>query len=503
MVAAIATVRTTAVTALKWNYLGMGVRSGSALLIGIVLARLLGPKPFGIVAIAALVIGFGTLLADFGFGSAVVQKASLSEEDLRFSFTVQVAVGCVLALICCALARPFAHVFHSREVAAVLCALAPVFPIQALGQTAASILKRQLRFRQLQTAQIASYLFGYLGLGLPLAYLGFGVWALVLAQLGQAVVSTVLLFRAAPHPVSPSVKCGDRAAIFSFGANVVGTNVVNWAILNLDNTFIGGMLGTVPLGLYSRAYNLASTPFALVCGLQQVLFPMSSRMQDDVGALRRIYLGSTALVATCMLPLMAVVGATAPTVIIGLYGPKWADAALLLRPLAVAMPLYALVGIPGPLLCGMGKVQYELRAQGMTAVVAIAAYIIAARHSASAVAWAVVLVYIVRLALVTRYAVRLFEVRWAELLATLRGPLLLGAVTAILTYLGDSALGHAGLPMPVRLLGVAVFAAASVLSVFRLMPRVILGRAGTATLQGLAESLPPFIHRFLLAVPTT
>ena len=203
-----------------------------------------------------------------------------------------------------------------------------------------------------------------------------------------------------------------------------------------------------------------------------------------------------------MLPLFAVVGMAAPTIMVGLYGPRWVDAAVLLRPMAIAMPLYALVGIGGPLLWGMGKVQYELRAQGITSVLALAAYAVAARYSASAVAWAVVLVYIVRFVLVTRYAIRLLEVSWAELLATLCGPLLLGTIAAAMTYMSDASLGRAGLPMLVRLVGVFVFAGASVLSSILLMPTVTLGRAGTETLQRLSGSLPPFVNRFLARMQT-
>lgn len=486
-----------ALTALKWSYVGMAARSGSGLLIGIVLARLLGPKPFGIAAIATLVIGFCNLLADFGFGSAVVQKSLLLDEDIRFSFTAQLGAGCVLALICILLAPALAVAFRSEEITPVVRTLALVFPIQALGQTACSILRRNLQFRPIQTAQVASYLAGYLGLGIPLAYLQFGVWALVFAQLGQAAVNSVLLFRAAPHSLSVSLRCRDRAAITKFGTNVICTNIVNWAILNLDNAFIGRALGTVQLGLYSRAYNLAATPFAMVCGLQQVLFPASSRAQDNLGVLRRAYLGATALVATSMLPLFAIVGIAAPTVIIGLYGSKWAGAIVLLRPLAIAMPLYLLVGIGGPLLWGMGKVQYELRAQGVTSVLAIAAYGIAARHSTAAVAWSVVLVYLFRFALVTRYALRLLEVRWADFLGTLLRPLLPCAVAGFVTYAADAALGRLGLPMPVRLFAVTVIALLPVAALVFLRPAMTLGRDGIAGLQALKRSLPPSVSRLL------
>src|ERR1035437_4738623 len=129
-------------SALKWNYVGMAVRSSSSLVLGVVLARLLGPKPFGVVALAAVLIGFCNLLADSGFGAAIVQRESLSEEDIRFAFLYQMLSGVFLALACFFGASIIANLFRNQEVAPVIRVLSWTFPLQAFGQTATSLLKR-------------------------------------------------------------------------------------------------------------------------------------------------------------------------------------------------------------------------------------------------------------------------------------------------------------------------------------------------------------------------
>ena len=105
-----------AASALKWNYFGVAVRSLSSLLIGVVLARLLGPRPFGLVAVAMLIIGFGNLLADFGFSNAIIQRESISDEDVRFVFTCQVLLGVIFAFICIIGSGVIANLFRNQEV---------------------------------------------------------------------------------------------------------------------------------------------------------------------------------------------------------------------------------------------------------------------------------------------------------------------------------------------------------------------------------------------------
>ena len=160
-------------TALKWNYAGVLVRVACQLAIGVVLARMLGPAPFGVVAIAWLLIGACNLFADFGLAAALVQKEHVAERDIRFVFTCQVALGALLTGIGMLVADSVASYFGVPDAAAPLRAMFGLFLIQSIGQTSAALLRRSLDFRYLQQISIGSYLLGYLAIGIPGAVAGW------------------------------------------------------------------------------------------------------------------------------------------------------------------------------------------------------------------------------------------------------------------------------------------------------------------------------------------
>src|SRR4051812_45753644 len=135
--------------ALKWNYLGNVMRSLSQFVIGILLARLLGPEPFGIVAVAWIILGIGNLFADLGFGAALVQRESYSTLDLRFVFTCQMAFASLLTIFGVVAAPQIALYFHKQDATPVIQAMSLLFVIQALGQTASAVLRRTLDFKTL------------------------------------------------------------------------------------------------------------------------------------------------------------------------------------------------------------------------------------------------------------------------------------------------------------------------------------------------------------------
>src|SRR5207253_7793475 len=117
------TLTRTALSALRWNYLGFVTKSACSLIIGILLARLLGPKPFGQLAAASLVLGLANLLADAGFGSALVQAPVLTQRQIRFAFTTQVLMGTV-TMIAAVIAAPYlAFAFHDPAIRTVLRAI--------------------------------------------------------------------------------------------------------------------------------------------------------------------------------------------------------------------------------------------------------------------------------------------------------------------------------------------------------------------------------------------
>lgn len=443
----------TAFSALKWNYAGTVGRMGANFAVGMILARLLGPRPYGQVAVAALVIGLGNLVADVGLGSAIVQKEEVSSEDIRFAFTVQILFAVIVVCTIWPLTPWIAAFFHQPETALVVRALIPMFILQALGQTATSLLKRNLQQKRIQTAQLISYLVGYVGLGIPFAVAGAGVWSLVLAQLAQSLVNSILVYASARHALVP-VLWTRSAHMLRYGGKAVSTNVVSWSIGNLDNLFVGRAFGALELGLYSRSYTLVSMPgAALVSTLQAVLFPAYSRNQSNTKSLRQTYLASVAIIAMLMLPLFAVVAVIPHAVIGGIYGPKWLAAAPVVVPLALAMPLDSLMALAGPVLWGVGKVEREMWAQITTAVVMAGMMVVMSRISFVAVGWGVLMIYSLRVTLVTRAVMRTLDVQWIDIGRAIRVAALVALGTALIVSGADyvilARVGNMGLHLAV------------------------------------------------------
>ncbi len=498
MPTASANLRETATVGLAWNYVGMAVRSLSGLVIGIVLARLLGPKPFGVVAIAFLIIGVANLIADFGFGAALVQRETLREEDIGFSFSFQLLVGCALAAICVALSHPVAGFFREPSAVPVLRATALTFPIQAIGQTANALLKRQLAFRAIQVAQISSNLCAYLALGIPLAWLGYGVWALVFAQIAQVTLNSALLFAFAPHSIMPVLRY-KNGSMFAFGLKVIGSSLSSYSISNLDNAVVGHAFGAIPLGLYSRAFNLVATPMnAVVSAFQGVLFSTCSRLQAQPDVLRKSYISSIAIIGLVLIPPFAAIAVVPFTVIVGVYGQGWVDAAPLLPPLALSMPLNGLLAIGGSILCAVDRAGRELRVQFTTALLAAFLFVVAGKISMVALAWAVLVVYVFRFFGIAAEMARALGIGLSDFWTALRGGITLGCCEMVLVRVADIGISGWASSYPLRLTvdfgaGTTLFVAAVAIA-----PKWVLGDEAFQVVQSMSSRLP---NRLLQIIP--
>ena len=416
--------------ALKWNYLGTLTKVLSQLAIGILLARLLGPEPFGLVAIAWLVLGLGNLLADFGLSAALIQKAQISARDIRHIFTLQMLSGLGLTLIAIGTASWVAAFFGREDAAQVLRWMSLLFLFQSFGQTATAILRRDLNHKRVQILQVLSYLISYIAIGIPLALYGAGVWALVWAQLAQSASYALAVYLSVRHSLLPSIK-SDQPGLLGFGSKVLLSNLSSWGYLSLDTAIVGRMLGMVDLGLYNRSMNLLASPmYTAVATLQGVMFPLYSRLTGRIEDVRQIYLASVCMLAVLIVPAFAAIAVIPNTTIEAIYGSNWSAATVLVTPLALAMPIYAVLALGGPLMLGLGRAGMEASAQALGLLVMVVIVIAGARISLAAVAWAILLVYLLRALLVTRLAIGLIGLQSLSVVRALAGPALLGVVAA-------------------------------------------------------------------------
>lgn len=423
--------------ALQWNYLGSISRSGLQFLIGIVLARMLGPQPFGLVVVGITVLGLGGLISDFGLGSALVQRKQITRDDIRFVFTLQVIAGLALTVAVFLLADSIGRFFHQPDAVAVVQAMSPMFLIGAAGQTAAALLRRNLDFRRSQLAQFSAYAIGYLLLGIPLAFLGLGVWSLVIAQLSQSLLSSMTVYLMVRHPVAPCFRSSSHG-LFNFGLKLTASNLGSWGFTSIDNIVIGRIFGVLEMGLYNRASILVSTPVGIiVTSIQSVLFSVSARKQDDIPVLQRTYLGVLGVMGFVCLPMFAAIAVVPDTVINGIYGIKWMAAAPLIVPLSLAQPAFALLALGGPVMTGMGKAGQEMWVQFIALGFFAVALWWTSRYSVEAVAWAAFATYWLRFLLVTAVTLKSVNGKWSSVARSLGGPFILAILAAGATYSAD------------------------------------------------------------------
>jgi O-antigen/teichoic acid export membrane protein len=273
-------------------------------------------------------------------------------------------------------------------------------------------------------------------------------------------------------------------------------NITNYGISNLDKLFVGHAFGSTALGLYSRAFNTVSPPTEAVVGTwQSVLFASSSRAGGKIEKLQQGYLASVSVMSLVMCPVFWSVGACAPSVVAGLYGGRWNEAAPLLRPLALAMAFHALMSLAGPMLGAANQVKRELYAQGISLAIAVLVFAASIRYSAVWLSWGVFGVYAFRFWVLSRQALILLQLRWSSLLRASEGGIVLGGATAVAVWATDRVVSSY-LWNPVAIL-VALFLVGSASSLILLVfaSDRLLSRNLVQVLSQISGALPGAIAR--------
>ncbi|HEY8257825.1 MAG TPA: lipopolysaccharide biosynthesis protein [Gemmatimonadales bacterium] len=315
-----------------WTFSGTGIQGAIQMLVLMVLGRLLTPNDFGLMGAAVVVIALSQIVSQVGVGPAIVQRKELDDIHLRVAFTISGVLGFVLGAIVYFGAPAIADFYRIPAVEPVLRAIAFLFPIDGLNTVSQALLTRQLRFRAFIGLDVGSYILGYAVVGVFLAWEGWGVWALVTANLAQVTLRTIFMYIGARHPLKPSLNYKASHDLLSFGFGHSLAQIGTVLSQQGDNMVVGRWLGAAALGIYGRAYNLMVMP-ATVFGkiVNRVLFPVMSQVQDERERLAGAYERALAIVGLLSLAVSAFLWVVAPEFIVTLLGPKWTGVVLPFR----------------------------------------------------------------------------------------------------------------------------------------------------------------------------
>ncbi len=477
---------------IKWSAISTAINILFQFLFMVVMARLLDPKDFGLMAMAAIAMRFVSYFVEMGVGPALVQKPEVTEDDIRISFSISFLLGCGFYALTWLLAPVAGLFFHNADVVAVLRVSGLAFILTSLATVSVHLLRRRLRFRDLAVVESTSYIVGYGVCGIFLALMGFGVWSLVFALLGQIFVTLLIAYFFTRHNMSFKLNWKGVKHFYSFGSRYSVIGFLEFIGSNLDSIFIGRMLGETHVGIYNRAQTLTNLPVQyIVNSLTKVLFPVLSEIQTDKKKVGQAYILFLFLVGAFVSAVCLGMIPAARDIVLTMLGPKWEATIPVVKILALSVPFIFLSHIHGVILDSQAMLGIKLKIQ--TSAVLFLGLMIYALSGFGLVGFAVAVVAaeifrFVCYLVVTRSA---FMVSFADLSRVFGSVTLVFTTTTALLWVTVWILDKVSLPVQLRLAIEVIVGAFSLFFIFS----VAWGRLGVIDAFRILENRLPLLQR--------
>jgi len=372
----------------------------------VVLARLLTPADFGLVAMVTAITGMATAFVDLGLTEATIQRKEISHNQVSTLFWINVAFGLALMLVTAALAPVFVWFYGEPRLKNITVLLSLSFLISGLRSQHDALLKRQMRFAALAIRDVAMYVVA-VPVAIIMALRGAGYWVLITLPL--LLNSTQMLlswFMVNWRPGLPR-RDPEVGSMVTFGRNVAGSCVIYQVNRNADNALIGWYWGAAPLGLYSRAYNLLMLPVRqLTVPVGAVVIPAFSRIQDDAERYARYYLRAANLLMWIGAPLFGFLAVAAEPVIVLILGQQWRESAPVFQILAISAVAQLLLESTIWLLVSRGQSKRLLKLLLVISPIIVASFALGLPFGIKGVALSCSLVFLALLPWILQFAFR-------------------------------------------------------------------------------------------------
>jgi O-antigen/teichoic acid export membrane protein len=460
------------------------------LAITALLARLLSPEQFGIVAAAMLFMGLVNVFSEVGVAPTIIQLPDLTRDDLRTGLTISLYLSLACALATWLGSTLVATIFHMPQLGDVLKVLGGVFLLRGVSLVSEAKLTRDLHVKEVRLVQLGARTFGYGLFSAIFAWNGYGYWSLVYGSLIEEAIRATGIYAIARIPVSLMLSRRGLRRIFSSSAGFTGINIVNFIALNGDTAIVARATDAVSTGLYSRAFKLMSFPTTLYSKIaDQVVFPAMASLQGQPERLRKAYLEATALAALIGLPISVVIALVGPDLILFFYGPKWTAATPIFAALSLGIFARFSTRTSSSLLRATGNLRGLFISQIIYAAGTVIGCAFTIGHGLIVMSAAVSLVLVACFFVVTSFAFRSIDINvktfFSAHVAGLKVAILIGVSTALVLKVCHHLSLHGFIPLAAT--GLSILIVAGFLSLIR--SRWLLGDAGMTMLTAVENKL--------------
>ena len=357
-----------------------------SMLVFAVLAHLLEPRAFGVVALASVAVAFTTVFVEQGLGQALVQRIDLEPGHCVTAFWASLASSLGLAGALVAVAGPLASLLGQAQFGPVLRVLALALPVSALSSVPQALFQRQLAFRVLAERAILANLIGGAA-GVAAAFSGLDVWSLVAQTLIGSVAGSLLLWLKTTWRPRGRPSAERFRELFSFGWKVMGSSLLGFATRNSDNLLIGAVLGPIALGVYAIAYRIFEVMTEVSTRtVAMVSFPVFAQVQEDRDRLERGLLDATQMCVALALPCATFTAVLAPDIVPVLFGSQWRESVPVMQVLASIGALFPMLFLNTSVIQAMGESGWVLRIAALNAICVVSGFAIAVHWGIVAVA---------------------------------------------------------------------------------------------------------------------
>lgn len=399
----------------KWVFIGNSGSQVVSFALGLILARLLVPAEFGMVATIQIFTSLAGFVAGGGMGQAIVRAREATKRDYDLLFTLQFLIGLAIVSFFFAIAPWFGRWYANPVYADLLRVAALSFLIRPFFNVPSNMLHREMRFKAKTAVQLTN-LMVYNSIALSLAYLGHGPWSLILAGLFSSVAGALQFAWYARWRPGICFDFGRAGELMRYGFLASTNNIVFYIRSQLPTFILSRSLGPAGVGLYNKAESLAARPHGFITGsVYEVLFRALAKEQDNLDTCRYLFFRSLTLVAVYALPFYVGFLWLAEPLVVTLFGHRWADSAAPLVILSLAAPLMMIENLSGAVLAARSWLGRELVAQVVMIGVATIGILAGLPYGMTGVATGMVIALLYITVHMFWLAKRSLDARWVDL----------------------------------------------------------------------------------------
>ena len=417
---------------LTWQVAALGIQAVINIIFIMVLGRLVAPESFGSVALLTVFLTFIEKFTEFGFGAALIQRKTYNEKHVSFAFYTTLLVSSIVYLVIFLVAPWISGYFDSKFSTLSLRVISSLLILKSLGVVSRSLLIREMEFKKLFFAIVISNVIGNLIVGITLGVLGYEIWALIIALICTHGLASIIVFILKGHSLKMYFDKKERNDILHFGTGLTLLRVFNIMGMQIDKLIIGKFFPLSTLGMYERSQFVINLPKVyLGKSLDSVMFSTLSKVQDDIPKIQNFFYRFMSVISLMMVVIAMVLFFYPKEVIMAFLGPKWEDAAPILRIFAAFAYIQMFIRFSDTLVRAKNALYKSSIIKLIFAVIVFGLVMLALPYGITGISYAMVIAITIHAIMMIHLCIKLIDSNWVAFLKILIPSIKLAAILIV------------------------------------------------------------------------